>query len=467
MPERRIGILSQLVPPKATWTEEKVPDQKGKTVIITGGNIGIGRETARVLLSKGAKVYIATRSGDKAQTVIDELQSSTGKKTIFFLELDLADLDSVKAAAEEFIRKEPELHTLYNNRGVTYAPADQPTSQGFDTIFGTNVLGHFYLTKLLLPVLKAAAKGSPAGTVRVVNMSSIAHYMSASEGIRWTTLGPGADAAAARKKLGVARLFGQSKLGNILFSNELARRYGDDGIVSISLFPGAVNADLSGYAGSFWKRFRGLLGTCICFILSGGDLEALTEDLRRDEGPIARQMRSGTEAVESTVQRGIRQNSGISDEHDSDDPREPSKEYHRAITSLYAGTDPEASGLNGKYLTAWARHTLPSKKALDSQLGKRLWDWCEEHVKKDTKVNADVKAKDSEDTKVEEDSKSKDSEDAKVEDVTKVVEVPILTKTEGDTKPKEDIKVEEVTKADEATKAKEDTEAKEDTKSKE
>jgi hypothetical protein len=118
--------------------------------------------------------------------------------------------------------------------------------------------------------------------------------------------------------------------------------------VSISLFPGAVNADLSGYAGSFWKRFRGLLGTCICFILSGGDLEALTEDLRRDEGPIARQMRSGTEAVESTVQRGIRQNSGISDEHDSDDPREPSKEYHRAITSLYAGTDPEASGLNGK-----------------------------------------------------------------------------------------------------------------------
>ena len=73
-------------------------------------------------------------------------------------------------------------------------------------------VGHFYLTKLLLPVLKAAAKGSPAGTVRVVNMSSIAHYMSASEGIRWSTLGPGTDAAAARKKLGVARLFGQSKL---------------------------------------------------------------------------------------------------------------------------------------------------------------------------------------------------------------------------------------------------------------
>jgi hypothetical protein len=72
--------------------------------------------------------------------------------------------------------------------------------------------GHFYLTKLLLPVLKATAKNSPAGTVRVVNMSSIAHYMSASEGIRWSTLGPGTEAAAARKKLGMARLYGQSKL---------------------------------------------------------------------------------------------------------------------------------------------------------------------------------------------------------------------------------------------------------------
>ena len=271
--------------------------------------------------------------------------------------------------------------------------------------------------------------------------------------------------------------------GNILFSNELARRYGDDGIVSISLFPGAVNADLSGYAGTFWQRFKGLLGTCVCFILSGGDLEALTEDLRRDELSGARRMRDG---VESTVQRGVRQNSGFSDNLDSDEPRESSKEYHRAITSLYAGTDPEASQLNGKvrvlalpncpliyrltghvkylfqYLTAWARHTLPSKKALDSRLGTRLWDWCEDQVKKDTKVKEDVKVK--EDIKAEEDIKHKVEEDAKIEEVDNIVEI---TKTEEDTKPKEDIKVEEVTKADEATKAKEDTGAKEDTKSKE
>jgi hypothetical protein len=206
-------------------------------------------------------------------------------------------------------------------------------------------------------------------------------------------------------------------------------------------------------------------------------------------------MRTG---AESTVHRGVRQNSGISEELDSDEPLEPSKEYHRAITSLYAGTDPEASRLNGKvrvfrppelpliyrltrtrkipfqYLTAWARRTLPSKKALDSQLRTRLWDWCEEQVKKDTKVDKDVKAK--EDTKVEEDSKPEVEGDITVEEIPKIAEV---TKAEKDTKPKVDIKVEEGTKADEATKAKEgtkadeatkakeDTEAKEDTKSKE
>ena len=115
--------------------------------------------------------------------------------------------------------------------------------------------------------------------------------------------------------------------------------------MSISLFPGAVNADLSGYAGSFWKRAKGLLGTCICFILSGGDLEALTEDIRRDEVSNARQARS---EAEHSAQRRARQNSGFSDEVDPDEPPEPSKVYHRAITSLYAGTDPEASELNGK-----------------------------------------------------------------------------------------------------------------------
>jgi len=318
MTEKRVGLLSQLFPPKPTWTAADVPDQTGKTVIVTGGNGGIGKETARVLLSKGARVYIATRSEEKSREAIEELKKETGKDGIFFLKLDLSDLVSVKAAAEEYIGKETELHTLYNNGGVMYTPIDHVTTQGFDMQFGTNVLGHFYLTKLLLPVLTTTAKKTPAGTVRVVNVSSIGHHYGAPEGIRWATVTTGNDSLEARKKLGNTKLYGQSKLGNVLFSNELARRYGGEGIVSTSLHPGAINTDLARYSSSLLQRF----GRIVTYDVSYG-----------------------------------------------------------AITSLYAGTAPDASSLNGKYLTAWARVVTPNKKALDPELANKLWEWCEEQVK--------------------------------------------------------------------------------------
>ncbi|KAI0305197.1 NAD-binding protein [Multifurca ochricompacta] len=292
MTEKRIGILSQLFPPKPTWNTVDVPDHTGKIVIITGGNGGIGKETARVLLSKGAKVYIATRSEEKSRKAIEELKKVTGKETIDFLKLDLADLASVKAAAEEYISKESELHTIYNNGGVMYTPMDQVTVQGYDMQFGTNVLGHFYFTTLLLPVLTATAKKVPAGTVRVVNVSSIGHNMGAPETIRWSTLATGNDALEARKKLGTSKLYGQSKMGNILFSNELARRYGSEGIVSISLHPGSINTDLSRHASGLVQR----IGRLVTYEVSYG-----------------------------------------------------------AINSLYAGTAPAAAELNGKFLTPWAR----------------------------------------------------------------------------------------------------------------
>jgi len=317
MSKKPIGSFSQLFPPKPTWTANDVPDQTGKTVIITGGNNGIGKETAKALLSKGAKVYIASRSEEKTQRAIEELKQETGKHSVFFLKLDLADLVSVKAAAEEFIGKESELHTLYNNAGV-YAVIDRVTSQGYDNQFGTHVLGHFYLTKLLLPVLTATAKNAPPGSVRVVHVSSLGHYMTPPEGIQWSTLKPGDDFLALAKKIGALKLYGQSKLGNILFSNELARRYGDEGIVSISLHPGNVTSDLANDAGALMKLFGGV----ITYPISYG-----------------------------------------------------------AITPLYAGTSPAAAELNGKYLTAWARVTPPHKKALDPELEKKLWEWCEEQVK--------------------------------------------------------------------------------------
>ncbi|KAH9019615.1 NAD-P-binding protein [Lactarius hengduanensis] len=318
MAEKHIGTIGQFFPPKPTWTTADVPDQTGKTVIVTGGNGGIGKETARVLLLKGARVYIATRSEEKSQKAIEELKKETGKDSIFFLKLDLSDLVSIKAAAEEYISKETELHTLYNNGGVMNTPIDRVTTQGFDMQFGTNVLGHFYLTKLLLPVLTAAAKKTPAGTVRVVNVSSIAHQYGAPEGIRWATLAPGNDSLEARKKLTSTKLYGQSKLGNILFSKELARRYAAEGIVSTSLHPGVINTDLARSSGLFLNFIELVIGYSVSY---------------------------------------------------------------GAITSLYAGTAPAAGELNGKYLTVWARLAVPSKNALDAELAKKLWEWCEEQVK--------------------------------------------------------------------------------------
>ncbi|KAI0253336.1 hypothetical protein BJV78DRAFT_203386 [Lactifluus subvellereus] len=355
--EKRIGIIKQLVPPEPVWNTSDVPDQTGKTVIVTGGNEGIGRETARVLLSKGAKVYIAARTEEKSQSTIDELKAETGKDSVCFLNLDLSDLASIKTAAEEFRRKEAELHTLYNNGDVGYAPVEKVTAQGWDMQFGTNVLGHFYLTKLLLPVLTETAKKAPAKTVRVINVSSIGHY-GAAEGIRWSTLAPGNESLEARKKFGSARLFFQSKLGNILFSNELARRYGGEGIVSISLNPGL---DLSRQAGSLVHRVIQLVKYGIYYIVSCGDLGFLSEGGRSShpftgDGPSLGRV---GEAATSKI----------------------SASSHGAITSLFAGTAHHASDLNGKYLTAWARVTLPGKKAINPELEKKLWEWCEEKVK--------------------------------------------------------------------------------------
>ncbi|KAI0291000.1 hypothetical protein BC826DRAFT_1024255 [Russula brevipes] len=161
-----------------------------------------------------------------------------------------------------------------------YTPIDAVTSQGIDMQFGTNK--------------------SPAGTVRVVNVSSIGHYLGAPE------------------ETGTTKLYGQSKFGNILFSNELARRYGGEGVVSISLHPGTIDTDLSRYASSLVQR----AGRLVTYSVSYG-----------------------------------------------------------AITSLYAGTSPAACDLNGKYLTAWARVTLPNKKVLNPELETKLWEWCEEKVR--------------------------------------------------------------------------------------
>ncbi|KAJ7366093.1 NAD-binding protein [Mycena albidolilacea] len=231
-----ISSIRQAFPPKSTFTVDDIPDLSGQVIIVTGANSGVGKETVKALLQHNAKVYLAARSSANAKAAIDELQAETGKQAEF-LQLDLADLHSVKRAVQEFTQKETQLHVLFNNGGVMAPPIEQLTVQGLDLQFGTNVVGHFYLTKLLLPtLLAAAASGNPA---RVINTSSIASEMF-SGNINYNTLKD----SPARKKAGPNQLYYQSKFGNVVFSNELFRRYGDQGIISVALNPGNLRSGL-------------------------------------------------------------------------------------------------------------------------------------------------------------------------------------------------------------------------------
>ena len=167
-----------------------------------------------------AKVYIAARSKERALKAIETLREETGNEA-FFLELDLADLASVKRAAHEFLVKESQLHILFNNacvpsylslvycadapkRGVMWPSVDQITKDGYDLQWGTNVVGHYYFTELLLPALLAGVKSSPDAHARIITTSSSSAYLST---LDWDTFQDG----VARRKMSTESLYNQSK----------------------------------------------------------------------------------------------------------------------------------------------------------------------------------------------------------------------------------------------------------------
>ncbi|KAL2155914.1 hypothetical protein VTH82DRAFT_656 [Thermothelomyces myriococcoides] len=247
---------SQFFPPKPAFTDADVPSQEGKVFLITGGASGIGYELARILYRKGGRVYIAGRDETKCRTAITEIASAeapavaaTGSGSLEFLHLDLADLRTLKAAAEAFRAKETKLHVLFNNAGVSQPPVGSVSKQGVELQLATNCLGPFLLTKLLLPLLEATAAQEETqnhhhtGTVRVVWLSSQMMELSAPRhGFTLDEIrNPPQDKA---------RNYTNSKTGNFFLSTELARRYGSGsgsgsaGIVSVALNPGAVLTNL-------------------------------------------------------------------------------------------------------------------------------------------------------------------------------------------------------------------------------
>jgi NAD(P)-dependent dehydrogenase (short-subunit alcohol dehydrogenase family) len=206
-------------------------DLDGQTFLITGGNTGIGLAAARNFAGRGGRVYLACRSRAKGETAVAALIEATGNHQIGYLPLDLADLDSVRACAQDFLARDEPLHVLVNNAGV--AGSRGLTRDGFELTFGVNHVGHFVLTTALLDRLAASA---PA---RVVTVSSDAHYAA-----------PGIDFGAVRRRTrhitGMPE-YAVSKLANVLFSQELARRAAGRGVTTYALHPGVVASDI-------WRR---------------------------------------------------------------------------------------------------------------------------------------------------------------------------------------------------------------------
>ncbi len=222
----RTGTANPAMLPSMTPNTDRPLD--GKVALVTGANTGIGRVTARELAARGAHVFIACRSADKARPVLDELRTQAGGAKVELLPLDLADLSSVRACAQAFLDRGLPLHLLVNNAGIAGARGQTPA--GFELAFGVNHLGHFLLTQLLLDRLKQSVPS------RIVTVASRAHTRVG--GIDWEAV-----CQPTRARTGLPE-YGVSKLANVLFSAELGRRLAGSGVSTYALHPGVVASDV-------------------------------------------------------------------------------------------------------------------------------------------------------------------------------------------------------------------------------
>jgi NAD(P)-dependent dehydrogenase (short-subunit alcohol dehydrogenase family) len=227
---------------KHDWSAEALGDQTGRTAIITGSNSGIGFETARVLAGKGATVVMACRNLEKANPKANEIRAAHPSADVDVMQLDLSNLDSVQRFADAFRSKHSRLDLLINNAGIMVPPYGK-TTQGFETQFGVNHLGHFALTGSLLDRLT----NTPGA--RIVTVSSVAHLMGKIDfaNLNWEK---GYKAQAA---------YGQSKLANLLFTYELQRRLAAAGkdTLAVAAHPGWTDTNLQAHAKAvkFMNRF--------------------------------------------------------------------------------------------------------------------------------------------------------------------------------------------------------------------
>jgi NAD(P)-dependent dehydrogenase (short-subunit alcohol dehydrogenase family) len=211
------------------WTTANIPDQTGRTAVITGANTGLGYETAAALAAKGAHVVLAVRNLEKGKDAADRIAAASPGASVALQELDLTSLESIRAAADELKSRHDSIDLLINNAGVMMTPK-ATTKDGFELQFGTNHLGHFALTGLLLERV-LAAKGS-----RVVTVSSQGHRF-ARNGIRF-------DDIQWERDYSRVGAYGQAKLANLMFTYELQRRLQGTNTIAAAAHPGGSNTEL-------------------------------------------------------------------------------------------------------------------------------------------------------------------------------------------------------------------------------
>ena len=203
-------------------------DLSGRSFLVTGANTGIGKETARALAKRGVRVTLAGRSEEKTRAAMADIAAETPGADLEFLQLDLSDFESVRKAASEFLAREEPLHVLINNAGL--AGGKGMTASGFEMTFGTNHIGPFLFTQLLLDRLKEA------DAARIVNVASTMHYQA--KGIDWDAVRKPTATRVGMKE------YSESKLANVLHAQELARRLAGTNVTTYSLHPGVIASDV-------------------------------------------------------------------------------------------------------------------------------------------------------------------------------------------------------------------------------